>query len=119
LKKNKLLAIALGLGIAATALSGCSAASNAVQKTMKQMGNSDYVVYKMSNQTGKIMEYAIIRDKILNSESSSDGYYWVGETGLLHGLSGDVDHHEVKGMTDEQIKQAYHIPDDALEIPGE
>jgi len=82
------------------------AAGNHFGKFLKSNISSDYLVYEHSG--GKIVRWYILRDNFVNTETNSDGYFFTYKNRLVR-MSGPVHTEEVKGMTDDQIIQEFHL----------
>jgi hypothetical protein len=87
-------------------LSGCSSLANHFEKTSRALTASDYLVVLYSG--GKPVHYWIVRDKFINTEQQSDGYFWVDHDQMIR-VSGDVVIQEIKGLTDEQAKKQFGL----------
>jgi hypothetical protein len=102
---KKIIVAIFALALLTIASTGCGAFENSWQKTTAGMSSSDYVVIHYNG--GKVVSYYIVRNKFVNTEDNSDGYYWVDNG--LHRVSGDVDAFDVHGLSDAQIIEKYHL----------
>lgn len=103
--KKILLGAAVILGMAS--LSGCSSLNNSFNKWKAGTTSSDYVVVKYALD-GQPARYWVIRDNFVNNEEQSDGYYWTDSHGGIDRAT-SADAYDVKGLTDQQIVQMYHL----------
>lgn len=85
---------------------GCSSFQNSMEKMGKGMSSSDYIVIMYSG--GEVVNWWYIKDKIVNTEEGSDGYFWIDDNRLRR-VSGDVVIEEIKGLDIEEVKQSYGI----------
>lgn len=56
----------------------------------------------------KVMKWWYIQDKYINSESNSDGWYWI-DNGKMVRISGNVIIQEVKGLSLDEVKKEYNL----------
>ena len=105
MSKKRLLIIAVVSLMLLT--SGCASLSNSVSKTMDSATGSDFVIYKHSG--GEIVEWQIIRDKVLDNEEGSDGYYWT-QNGRIQRISGDLTIRDISGLSKEAVINEYNLP---------
>jgi hypothetical protein len=85
---------------------GCSSFQNKVEKMGKGMSASDYVVVMYSG--GKVVNWWHIKNKFINKEENSDGWFWIDNDRMVR-VSGDVVIEEVKGVSLDEVKQKYSL----------
>lgn len=101
---KKLLII---LSLLVLILSGCSSLNNKMEKMGKGMSSSDYIVVLYSG--GEVVKWWLVEDKIVNTEESSDGYFWIGDDDMLRRVNGDVVIEEIKGRNIDEVKNEYGL----------
>lgn len=91
----------------AFAFNASGALQNTFDKNFKGFSQSDYLVYTHSG--GKIIQYWILRDKFVNTETGSDGYFFIDKNGSLVRVGGNTTVQEIKGLNTEQVIVKYNL----------